>query len=258
MKNIKLELNGGIGDSLKRLLISYKVPDYCFKNNAICYITYGTKHDCGWSTHIQELCDRTSILKYVDNKLFAESQLPNITDTVDHTFTKGQILPLQFKLTADEEFELPTNRENIAIQLRGNDSRKFWSLDKVRELVDLLKPNYNVWLYDRPEYMQSIKHMFQDVNCFIGNLAQCISLVSRCDILIAPDSWSKYVAQTYDKRMIILCMDVKYMSQEDMFRTCFHGLVNNPKVALLGFKENGTLVDHIDQIDVNKIISVLL
>lgn len=251
--NIKLELNGGIGDSLKRILIAYKVPDYCLKHGAICHTTYGTKHDCGWETVLKELCDRTDILEYVKRDEFKQIDAPNITDTIDHLYTKGRILPLEFKLSDSENFELANDKPNIAIQLRGNDSRKFWDANKVRQLVDLLKSNYNVWLYDRPEYMRSVEHLFPDVNCFIGNLAQCVLLVSRCDILISPDSWSKYVAQSYDKRMIILCMDVKYMTQEDMFRTCFHGLVNNPKVSLLGFKTNGRLVDHINEIDVRRI-----
>jgi hypothetical protein len=256
-KNIRLELNGGIGDSLKRILISYKIPDYCLKHDAVCHVAYGTTHDCGWENVLRKLCDRTDILRFVDRGEFERLDMPNITDSADPLYTAGRVLPLEFELRDDEDFTLPDDKLNIAIQLRGNDSRKFWSLDKVRRLVDLLKPKYNVWLYDRPEYIQSIGHMFHDVNRFVGDLARCAALVGRCDMLVAPDSWSKYVAQTYDKRMIILCVDVKYMSQDDMFRTCFHGLVNNPKTTLLGFEDDGGLVEHIDQIDVDQVAAAL-
>ncbi len=257
-KDVKLELFSGIGDSLNTLCIWNRIPAYCQRHSVKCFITYGRIRDCGWELMIKDLINRVDYLEYVERDQFdLKDALLIIPDNMGwHNYP---IVPMQVMLRPEEEFQLGTDKKNIALQLRGNDRVKYWDISKVVELITLLQDRYDIYVYDKPEFVDANRKALEDAGAivFSGNLAQCYNLVQRCDILVSPDSWSKFVCRTMDKRQILLCTQVGYMTQEYMFQCCFNMIYGNPNVTIVGYKEDGRLVDNINEIDVGKVVEVI-
>ena len=120
---------------------------------------------------------------------------------------------------------------------------KQWNFSRWKGLVDAILEKYDhttIYLLDSPKQKETIEAYFMDgdprvINAAGSSLAESISLIAQMDLLIAPDSFSKYIALCNGVPAIILCADVGFMSPSDLLRGCFlNHIVYNDNYKLLG------------------------
>jgi hypothetical protein len=256
MKFVKLYLEGGIGDCIK--VLSYLFPiGYYIKEKGLscCYVTYGKRYnDCGHSNLIKDLVSRCYLLKWVEPQVFDSLDLPELTW---RTKMPPQLNEFAFdgcpnfyrlfpELQIDEQFQIISLPEKyIVIQTSSNAEEKCWGKENFELLIHRfleLFPNYFVYIYDKTRIINIINPR---VIYTSGNsLSLDIHILSMAKVLVAADSWTKYVARWTDVGQVLLVSSLPTIDSNDLLKSCFPCLINDPSVKLLGVTpNNGSLID---------------
>ena len=277
---LKTCLKGGIGDCIKHLTCNFALPSLYKNYGTQIFVTYEgfgvnpeERLEKVSSAKIAELENsgspwghvlRENILEKAPFLISVSSRVFNslTCDTVNSWFDAfgpqlygklEDLLPLE--LNSPPAPPLSKKYRNIGIQLSSNEESKMWGLDNWQSLIGGILAKYKgtcIYLIDEPCKQNSINKNYnlrpgRLINAAGKPLAETIDLISRLDLLIAPDSFSKYVALCNKVPSIILCCELDYMSPSDMFRSCFLSEISyNDNFKLLGvdLKENFT-VNHI-------------
>lgn len=252
---LKIHLHSGIGDCIKTLTCNYPLLSLSKKYGTEIIATYGGEgtNDCGWESLIKnELINHIQGFSYVSKKEYELLKHP----TVESFFKNGaknllleSYLPLQFKKT---KTFLTKHVRRIAIQTDSNDGRKKYPIENWAEIIkEILKKHKNthVYLFDAPKRRDYIDNNIDTTHERVYNMAgkelwESISLLQQMDLLISPDSYSKYIALCSRVPAILLCCELEYISVDDMLEFCFKGIYNNDNYQLLGLKySNGHQVE---------------
>ena len=263
-KYLKIHLEGGIGDCLKVLTVNFALLSLYKKHKCETVIAYGGPkvNDCGWGNILKnELIDQIEGFSYIDHKEFDELDCPTVQDffkTDARQLLLQKLMPLKFK----NKFHFPLSaHRRIAIQTDSNDKRKKYSIEKWEKLIQKILKKYkhtDLYIFDSPSRADYLdKHLSTTHNrvhnCSGIKLWESITLLQKMDLLIAPDSFSKYICLPSRVAAIILCAELHYMNTSDMLRTCFNGIHHNDNFKLIGL--GAEPVSNINQIEVEEILS---
>lgn len=271
MIELKIPLDGGIGDCIRTLSSYFPIQAYYDKWNPIfgvkVHVSYGFKNDCKWEDLLVEnLFNRNPMFHYVrDKEEFKRVKGhnlpydPNICKTAKE-LPLGQIR-IDLSEKEKEQIALDPNKRHVVMQLGGNDPHKMWQMEKwdwlARRLLER-DPDITVHIVDAA-YRQVPPGICQDhriVN-HIGhiNFAQVLNLVQAADVLVAPDSYSKYVAGTWSKktRSVVMISRVSYTTPEEMIRWAYPNLLFNERVKFVGIDYDKDLNVHSIKDDIKEI-----
>jgi hypothetical protein len=259
----KLHISHGLGDCLRKLLLDFKVPSYNKSTGGTVYTSFEFRDrvkPAEWelnnSSVICDFINNVAGIKFISWEEYIKLPIPLLTS--------GETRHLEmapFYLKADK---LPIlhheSKKNIAIQSRGggyDTSPKQFSYDMIVSLVEALDATiYDIHIIDmsRGSYVSELKNVlncYSNVYFYNHSFLQNYALVSLCDGLIAPDSWSKYVlnASGQDLNKIIVCTQLDYVScKEQLLKTYFKQLVN-PRTRILGYAANGEAIPNVAALD---------
>ena len=260
-KYLKIHLEGGIGDCLKVLTCNFPLRSLYEQHQVQTFVTYGGKgyNDAGWGEILKkEIIDQTDHLIDGDGR---KDPCPDVQDFFDNNPLPHLEKLLPLLLNSQSPTPIPSKKcRNIAVQLDSNDPRKKLPLKKWNELIQrILNEHKHTHLYiidapSRKEIITSEIDLSSDrVSCTAGNsLSQTIHLLSQMDLVIAPDSFSKYICLCHRIPGIILCAELSYMTVSDMLLTCFGGIHDNDNFKLLGL--GASPVQNINEINTNEIL----
>tara|TARA_R110000824_G_scaffold277580_3_gene465786 strand:- start:271 stop:1083 length:813 start_codon:yes stop_codon:yes gene_type:complete len=263
-KYLKLHLEGGIGDCIKVITCNFPLQSLYNNYGIQTFVTYGGEHynDCGWEKILQtELLDLCKPFIYVNREVFAKINCPTVSDFFRQPkpFSVDTSKNLPLELTAEIK-EPAFGKRNIGIQLDSNDGRKKFSLDKWNLVINkILKQhkNTNIYLFGAPSERGRLDKAFEPndrLHNTCGNtLAQSLKLMSKMNLFISPDSFSKYVCLCENVPAILLCAELSYMTVKDMLETCFKNIYKNDNFKILGL--DPTPVRDINNISVDAILS---
>lgn len=260
----KMCVGHGIGDCLRALLLVFKMPSYYKHTGGITYISY-------------EFINHNKPHEWETNNLFViRDFLSDVSGAQFVTWEEYMSLPIRslypqetshfelspFFLKSKDLPTLPDNdKKNIAIQTRGgfyDASPKQFNHNTVYEVVKVLTDaECNVHIIDRAQgnYISELKNLlngYNNVYFYNNSFLQNYALVSLCDALIAPDSWTKYVlnAAGQDLNKIIVCTHLNYVnSKEELLKTYFKQLIN-PRTRILGYSDNGEAIPNVASLSV--------
>lgn len=270
MKEFKIRLRAGIGDSL-RMLMEHSSIQFCNNTSSLkIYWTYGHHRcieytsgcgDCTMNDKMRELFSLVPFLEHVSSSAFDELNVPELWNwetgdvllrglgTLEQE-TQGFKIPM----SSTEEIEFiqlfDTSDYTICIQLSGWDRVKQYSTDNLVELFKMIleyRPRTRIFLSDSPKKIVDERLLFdQRIVNLVGKISfrQTFNLIQRVDYFIGPDSYGKYVRKWVNKLQTILCCELGYdASVRDILINCFGdgnktywspGLLFNPYVKLLG------------------------
>lgn len=244
--NYKIWLEGGMGDSLKVLSFLYPMQYLHDTEGTITYITYGKKYnDCNHEVLFKILTIRNNALKWINPEDFDNLKCEELTWRKEcKTNFPNIISPLKIKLAKLEQEKINKPQNYIVIQLSSNDGVKCWGRNNYVSLCEkiLQKTNYEIVVFDWEHTLKfELKH--KRIHDFIGNnLFFNLNVIKNAKLLIAPDSWSKYVARWYNVPQILMCCELSYMQPKEMFESCFGEIYLQQNVKILGI-ESGHLKD---------------
>lgn len=265
-KYLKIHLHSGIGDCIKILTCNYPLLSLNKEYGTKIIATYGGDgtNDCGWGSLIEnELIDHIDGFIYVSNKEYELSK----HQTVESFFKNDaknllleSYLPLEFKKPKDR---LDKHVRRISIQTDSNDERKKYPIENWAEITDELIKKYkntHVYLFDAPKRREYIDNNIDTTHERVHNMAgkqlwESISLLQEMDLIISPDSYSKYIALCSRIPGILLCCELEYIDVDQMLRNCFNGIYNNDNYKLLGLHPQP--VQDISKISTKEIISFI-
>lgn len=289
---LKTCLKGGIGDCIKHLTCNFALPSLHKNYGTQVFVAYegfginpqdqaerisDTKiaqlknNESPWGKVLREnVFEKAPFLISVPAHIFDSIECPTVNswfDTFGPQLYKKleELLPL--KLNHSPQHTLSKKYKNIGIQLSSNEKCKTWEKEKWRSLVEKILKKYKhtrIYLIDKPSNQDSINKNFNIsqerlISTAGSPLAESISLISKLDLLIAPDSFSKYIALCNKVPSIILCADVEFMTPSDLLRGCFLAdIVYNDNFKLLGVEveENFNvkhMVKNINEISVDEV-----
>jgi hypothetical protein len=267
----KLSISHGLGDCLRKLLLDFKVPSYHKHTGGTIYTSFEFRNpvkcaewECNNSSVICEFLKSVSGIQFISWEEYTKLPVPLLTTS------ETRYLELSpFCLKSAALLALPDdNKKNIAIQTRGGGydaSPKQFSHDMVASVVEVLDASiYDIHVVDtvRGNYLSELENrlsVYSNVYFYNHSFMQNYSLVSSCDALIAPDSWSKYVldASGQDLNKIIVCTRLDYVSsKEELLKTYFKQLVN-PRTRILGYAADGEAISNVAALDVRDMLREL-
>ena len=266
--DLKLRIFGGIGDSLKVMTCNLPLQDYCDKTGKKIYITYGGEgyNDCGWNHLLKEnIFDRSECLNWIAEKDYIGLDLPEAKTYFGDYKEFDTFKPLTLN---GETIKIDIDKYNVAIQIKGNDSRKKWQHEKYDEVCQFLlnnNPDTQIYIVDGPDtVIQTGLLEDKKIINMIGksSLFQNIQLLGQMDLFIGPDSFSKYVCRCNNVKQILLTLDVKYVTPNEMLRNCFRGLTHNENVKLVGIEydddlEVSHIVNDVKEIEIREVIDAI-
>ena len=282
---VKIMVHSGIGDCAK-LISRHNNLQYLFESSdGIVYWAYGgnSTKSSGWEDLLnKDFFGRNRFFKNVTETDFNQLNCPelfngysgNVMLEWDEEFNRKSC---GFDLCLSENEELQVSKlmsegdYHIAIQIRGNDPKKNYSQEKLKAVIDEIienLPSAKIFLLDSPSVKldNALLVDARVVNCIgLTNFAQNVKIIKRCHLLIAPDSFSKYIANWSTTRMIILCAHLPYIAPSDMLKDAFDlvGLCHNNKVTLLGIVYDDKLnvsycCDDVNEIKYDLIVNAAL
>lgn len=257
-KYLKIHLEGGIGDCLKVIMCNFPLQSLYDNYGIQTFVTYGGEHynDCGWEKILQtELFDLCNPFIYVKREVFAQINCPTVADFFRKPKPFSLELSKNLLLELDAQIKTPIfGKRKIGIQLDSNDSRKKFSVDKWKLLIsEILQKHENthVYLFGAPSERGRIDKAFKANNRLhntCGNtLGQSLKLISKMNLFIGPDSFSKYICLCANVPAILLCAELSYMTAKEMLKTCFEYIHDNDNFKLLGL--GSTPVQDINKIN---------
>ena len=259
----KIELYAGLGDCL-RALNNCGVTYLCEKENTKCFVTYRGHTATSWQAEnwktFKTLIDCVDMLEYdctnVDN-----NELKPIFQLRDENL-KHPILPLKINITSESiENSLAEARYNVALHMRGSTAYKKINESTLTDLCDFFdKTSTLLHIVDHPGYYKQNAELlggYKNVRLHNHNFPQNCKLLQNCDMLIAPDSFSKYVNPHTKK--ILLCTVVPYQTTERTFSISFKGIYGKDSVRILGAKGEDPLdlVSDVAEIPSSKVIAAV-
>ena len=265
-KYLKIHLEGGIGDCLKIIMCNFPLQSLYDNYGIQTFVTYGGEHynDCGWEKILQtELLDLCNPFIYVKREAFAQINCPTVADFFrkpkPFSLELSKYLPLDLKV----DIVAPQiGKRHIGIQLDSNDPRKKFATKKWKELIDRILKKYNhsdIYLFGAPHEKESIDAHIPPrerlYNTCGNSLAESLCMISKMDLFISPDSFSKYACLCYEVPAIILCTRLPYISVHDMLETCFKNIHANDNFRLLGL--NPGPVKSINDIPTSDILNLI-
>ena len=257
-KYLKIHLEGGLGDCIKTITCNFPLLSLYKHHSCNIIVTYGGEgtNDCGWENIIQhELINHIEGFSYITNKEFQSLDCATVQDFFRKragNLSLENYLPLKFK--NNFTFPLPTYRR-IAIQTDSNDGRKKYLIENWQRIIEEILQNHkytDIYLFDAPDRKGYLDEYLDTSHCRVHNLAghqlwESISLMQKMDLLISPDSYSKYIALCSRVPAVLLCCELSYVSVEEMLRTCFRDICANDNYKLLGL-ETSPPIESISEI----------
>jgi hypothetical protein len=254
-------------------------------SDGIVYWGYGgnATKSSGWEILLnKDFFGRNHFFKNVTENEFNQLSCPelfngysgNVMLEWDDEFNRKKC-GFDIHLSKDEELQvsklMSEGDYHIAIQIKGNDPKKIYSQEKLKSVIDKIienLPTAKIYLLDSPSVKldNALLVDARVVNCIgLTNFAQNVKIIKRCDLLIAPDSFSKYIANWSTTKMIILCAHLPYIAPNEMLKDAFNlvGLCHNNKVTLLGIEYDDKLnvsycCDDVNEINYNLIVDAAL
>lgn len=276
----KIMMHSGIGDCVRAISRHDTLGQIFSVSSGAVYWAYGGNgtQSSGWEGLLNEyFFGRNKNFKNISAVEFNDLPCPELFNGYSGRANLKSNMPFakqgfDISLSIEEEqviFNLLRGAEfRVALQIKGNDPKKCYPQDKLKILIDGIlskRPNARIYLLDSPntfveDYLYSDSRV---INCIgVTNISQNINIILNCDVLIAPDSFSKYVAGWADIHQVILCAHLTYIEPSNMLRHAFDvvGLYNNPRVKLLGINHDGdfnvsSCCDDVAKIDVAEILS---
>jgi len=251
---LKIMLFSGIGDCLRTISRNRSLSSYINKYPCDIYWSYAGHglQDAGWSRLLQDfIFGRVKNYHYVSPEEFDKVDAFKLfngyagTALLSHYF-KDEKQGINIELIPEEVAEIDSHvagkELKIGIQLAGNDPKKNLKTSMLLELFKLIfekYPNSNIFIIDAPSRAVDAELLADPrVVNLVGktNLAQNIHLIQKMNTWIAPDSFSKYVANWSNTRQLILCCRLPYIEPKDMLVGAFKivGLLFNKQVSILG------------------------
>ena len=265
-KYLKIHLHSGIGDCIKTLTCNYPLLSLNKKYGTEIITTYGGEgtNDCGWESLIKnELINHIEGFEYVSNedyKRLKHQTVESFFEDNANNLLLESYLPLQFK---NSTIYLTKHVRRIAIQTDSNDGRKKYPIENwaviTKAIVERSK-HTQVYLFDAPHRREYIDKNIDTTQERVYNMAgkelwESISLLQQMDLLISPDSYSKYVALCSRVPAILLCCELEYIDADEMLRTCFSGIYGNDNYKLLGLAP--TAAKNITKITTQEILNCI-
>lgn len=265
-KYLKMHLAGGIGDCIKLTTCNYPLISLNKKHGTEIIITYGGEgtNDCGWKSLIKnELINHIEGFSYVSNKeyeLLKHQTVESFFKNHGRDLSLESYLPFQFK---KDKACLTKHVRRIGIQTDSNDGRKKYPIENWAEIIKEIVERYeytHVYLFDAPNRREYINKNIDTTHERVYNMAgkelwESVFLLQKMDLIISPDSYSKYIALCSRIPAILLCCELEYIGVDEMLRTCFNGIHNNDNYKLLGLDPQP--VKNINKITTKKIISCI-
>lgn len=233
----KLNIHSGLGDSLRRLN-ECRVVVLCTEQNTKCLVSYQDRLQNSWRTEnaktFATLIAKVDCLEYIeDAEAFSRSSATQLQPN-DKKFEGLPILNLDIRIGLPEEFN-PADY-NIALHVGGSTAYKKLRIATLYALCDFLsEQKATIYIVDYPGHYDKNKKLFSKypaVKVIKSNFPESCKLIQACDLLIAPDSYSKYL--DLDKKMLILCTCAPYMSFDLMFSYAFKDLLNKSTIKIIG------------------------
>jgi len=265
-KYLKIHLHSGIGDCIKTLTCNYPLLSLNKKYGTEIITTYGGEgtNDCGWESLIKnELISHIEGFSYVSNKEYELLKHPTV-ESFFKNHAKNLLLeshlPFQFK---NPKTCLTKHVRRIAIQTDSNDSRKKYPIENWAAITKVIverDEHTHVYLFDAPNRREYINKNIDTTHERVYNMAgkelwESVSLLQKMDLIISPDSYSKYIALCSRIPAILLCCELEYIGVDEMLRTCFNGIHNNDNYKLLGLYPEP--IQDISEIDTKEIVSFI-
>jgi len=256
----KLAVDSGLGDCL-RVINNTKIVARCLAENTKCFLNYKVKNNEQWSLDNKEtfkkFVEAVSIFEYVDDDAFLQLDVPKANDK--RHFSEPLVpIPLHGTLPIN----IDSSATNVAVHVAGSCFRKTFTEEQLSEIFHYFR-NKNIVFHivDKPSKVSANRKAFKkfsNVVCSELTFNQNYQLITMCDMLLAPDSFSKYVARTAKIKMILVCCMLPYISDITlMFKYCFADIADSPDTTILGWKTESTLVGKIADFPAGEIIKAL-
>lgn len=292
-KHLKTSLYGGIGDTIKILSCLFALPSLHKNFGTKIYVSYNGFGDnidldstapslnvkgvstipSPWASVLKDNIFKPCpfLIPCSANDLTVLN-VPTVQELFDANgpFLKQALTPF-LPLPLGRGSPLPGNPafSKIVVQISSNSPEKMWEVNSWILLVDALLKSVEdceIYIIDSPDKKPYIDRFFNTHHPRLFNLAglslqKSISAISQADLLIAPDSFSKYIALCHGVRSIILCSELPYISPSDMLRSCFlKSITYNNKFSLLGidYKEDYVVshcVKNVNEITVEEVLN---
>jgi hypothetical protein len=261
----KLHIHSGLGDSL-RAINDTRVVVRCLVERVKCLIIYQNRLKTAWQTNnastFATLCNHVDFFEYTEDEEFFLTNPATLLTSRE----ADQNLPITSLPLKDIEVALKNDSSvgstNIVLHLQGSQAYKQIKEETVLSVIDYLSAKSSVTLHliDHPgHYDRNVRKYgkYENVCIYKHNFPQNYRLVQLCDMLIAPDSYTKYVDTC--KKMVILCSSVPYMSPVQMFAGAFKDLKNKDNVRIVGNQNDDytELVKSIDEIPTSVVICAI-
>ena len=127
--------------------------------------------------------------------------------------------------------------EYITIAPLSSDKRKQWSIEKYKELADIISQKYNVELIADKKNINNLNYIKSDnpnINFRITNLKELISLINYSSLFIGNDSGPAHIAFKLNKKSIIII-------KEEHYNNCFPFDLKNNNVRYITENKNGNI-----------------
>lgn len=261
----KLQVHAGLGDCL-RIINNCRIVTRCKKEKTRCYINYKIIKDESWvytnrDTFIK-LIENVHIFDYIDEVTF-DACPAALANAKEEIYTQETLLPLPIHSTVSrlpEQFD--ATKVHITVQLTGSTQNKAFSNHQLYSIFSAFSGDAILFhILDHPNKFVKNKELFANFNnviCRELDFNDNYKLVTLCDLLLAPDSFSKYAMLAADKKGVLVCNKLHYIgTPTGMFEYAFVGITNNPKVIILGWKNKTKLVNKVSDFSSDKIIKAI-
>jgi len=268
---LKIMLYSGIGDSLRAVSRNSAIKSYMNDFPCEIYWSYGGHglKNGSWQELLKEyFFDRTESFIYIPPEDFDAVNAFNIFNGYSGAsgfvnLFEDERQGLEIRLTSDEMVLVNEIKAysgyRVGIQLAGNDPKKVLKNDMLLALFQKILSNredVRIYIIDAPNRVLDPSLLFDSrvVNLIgITNFSQNLHLIQNMDCWIAPDSFSKYVANWSNVYQLILCCKLTYCEPRDMLISAFGvtGLLENKRVKILGLKydENFDVQSYVNDVD---------
>jgi hypothetical protein len=264
----KINVASGLGDCLRRIN-NCRVIAMCLKSNTKCQVSYKpfiVEEPAAFEINNKQalitLIDKSDVLEYIEYPQFLSSPATAIQyDQEVYETEKLDVIPVSVDVS-EIAASFKTHKINIALQIRGGDGVKEFGKDMIVKVLSAFDLDvYQFHVIDKPSNFLKNKEFFnrfKNVVCRNLDFAENYKLITLCDLLIAPDSFSKYAAHAANKKMVILCCIPSFLITVDhMFEWCHRGMTNNSNVIHLGQTNYKTLTDKLSDISAEEIVSAV-
>ena len=105
--------------------------------------------------------------------------------------------------------KLSSKKINLAFCLKAAEDYRSYPVDKIKELISLLKKKYNIFIFN-----DSQKEIYENtIDCCGFPLRKAVAIMNECDYLITVDTGLLHVAQAIDKPVIALFGPIDYKAR---------------------------------------------